>query len=288
VNQELSDQIAQLTAAAAAATAARRDPWRPGWPPAQELFVVTAFGADPTGTNDSTAAIQATFDASIRAMSQGGAFKYGRVWEPEVRFTSGHYLISDTINISGFSPSTKEGNCGNRSGDTTWCMMAALRVAGEGVATVEQRSAQRDVFAGATSVRLSFTYMNLVGGRHQLHVGNNNTDQGFIKVSDCSFAFAGGTAIRIIGPSCADPTCPQDPHPHIGSFSSQVIIRDCEFKMNLQSLVVWSDWASFSDSWITTAENMSNAAVIENHDKIMISNILGDNAHYCTFNQHET
>ena len=97
VNEELGRQVAQLTAAAAAApaVATARDPWRPGWPPAQELFVVTAFGADPTGTNDSTAAIQAAFDASIGAMSQGAAFKYGRVWEPEVRFPSGHYLISD-------------------------------------------------------------------------------------------------------------------------------------------------------------------------------------------------
>ena len=61
----------------------------------------------------------------------------------------------------------------------------------------------------------------------------------------------------------------------VGSFSTQVVIRDCEFKKNVQSLVVWSDWASFSDSWITSSPNMSDAAVIENHDKIMISNILG-------------
>ena len=33
-------------------------------------------------------------------------------------------------------------------------------------------------------------------------------------------------------------------------------------------------WASFSDSKITAHENMTDMAVIENHDKIMISNIL--------------
>ena len=61
----------------------------------------------------------------------------------------------------------------------------------------------------------------------------------------------------------------------MGSFSSQVIIRDCEFHKCMQALVVWSDWASFSDSWITAHENMTDMAVIANHDKIMISNILG-------------
>ena len=239
--------------------------------PRNELYVVTDFGADPTGHNDSTAAIQAAFDASIASMSQGGSFKFGRVWEPEVRFPSGHYRVSDTIHISGVPSTTTKGSCGPRGNDTTWCMLAALRVAGVGIATVEQLSVSHDIFSGATTTRLSFSYMNLVGGRHQLMIGNNNTDQSFIKVSDCSFAYASGTAIRIIGPSCPDPSCPADPHPLVGSFSSQVIVRDCEFKKNIQTLVIWSDWASFSDSWITTSSNMSDLAVIENHDKIMIS-----------------
>lgn len=235
---------------------------------------MTAFGADPTGTKDSTSSIQSAFNAATLAMAQGGNLKFGRIWEPEVRFPSGHYRISDTINITGVPPNTTKGICGDRANDTTWCMLVSLRVTGEGVATVEQLMPHRDIFSGATTTRLTFSFMSLVGGRHQLHVGNNNTDQSFIKISDCSFAFAGGTAIRIVGPSCNDPSCPE-PHPLVGSFSSQVVIRDCAFKRNIQALVVWSDWASFSDSWITTSCNMSDQAVIENHDKLFISNILG-------------
>ena len=39
--------------------------------------------------------------------------------------------------------------------------------------------------------------------------------------------------------------------------------------------MVWSDWAVFSDSWISTSCDLRDAAVIENHDKLFISNILG-------------
>ena len=93
--------------------------------------------------------------------------------------------------------------------------------------------------------------MNLVGGRHQLNVGNNNTNEGFIKITDCLFSMSSGAAIHIVGPSCPEPTCPE-PLPQVGSYSSQVIVRDCVFHENDQALVVWSDWGSFSDSWIST------------------------------------
>ena len=46
--------------------------------------------------------------------------------------------------------------------------------------------------------RLTFSFMSLRGGRNQLFVGNNNTDQGFIKVNDCTFAYAGGAAIKVM------------------------------------------------------------------------------------------
>ena len=41
--------------------------------------------------------------------------------------------------------------------------------------------------------------MNLVGGRHQLNVGNNNTNEGFIKITDCLFSMSSGAAIQIVG-----------------------------------------------------------------------------------------
>ena len=73
--------------------------------------------------------------------------------------------------------------------------------------------------------RAVLQYMNLVGGRHQLNVGNNNTNEGFIKITDCLFSMSTGAAIHIVGPSCPEPTCPE-PLPQVGSYSSQVIVRD--------------------------------------------------------------
>jgi hypothetical protein len=124
--------------------------------------------------------------------------------------------------------------------------------------------------------------MSFRGGKNQLHVGNNNTDQGFIKIQDCSFAHSSGAAIRIVGPGCQGcpagvDNCPIDPHcpavtlPQTGSYSSQVIVKDCMFSDNYQTLVVWSDWGVFSDSWITSSCDMTDAAIIENHDKLFIS-----------------
>jgi hypothetical protein len=245
--------------------------------PLHGLLDVVAFGADPSGSRDSSASIQDAFDAAALHASQGT--KLGRVWQHEVRFPSGDYKISDTIIIRSVSPNVTHGICaGGHAGrplnDTTWCMISALRVTGVGMATVEQTSPGRDVFAGAAVYRLEFQYMNLVGGRHQLNVGNNNTNEGFIKISDCLFSMSSGAAIHIVGPSCPDPTCPE-PLPQVGSYSSQVIVRDCVFHENDQALVVWSDWGSFSDSWISTSPNMWNKSVVENHDKLFVSNILG-------------
>ena len=226
---------------------------------------------------------------------------------------------------------------------TTWCYFALLRVTGEGVATVEQLDKDKDVFAGAVVERLTFSFMSLCvqaapvqylnnvipesncsmsnvvigkavaltlcrrGGRNQLFVGNNNTDQGFIKVTDCTFAYASGAAIKIVGPSCqgcpagvdncpSDPHCPPNPHPQTGSYSSQVIIKDCVFSRNYQVLIVWSDeppesgttcnyavlfnllydrptlsrsdWAVFKDSWISSSCDLTDGAIIENVKRI--------------------
>ena len=52
-------------------------------------------------------------------------------------------------------------------------------------------------------------------------------------------------------------------------------MRDCVFHENYQALVVWSDWGSFSDSWISTSATMRNKSVVENHDKLFVQNILG-------------
>ena len=75
--------------------------------------------------------------------------------------------------------------------------------------------------------------------------------------------------------AAADPHCPPSPHPQTGSYSSQVVVKDCVFSRNYQALIVWSDWASFEDSWISTGCELHDGAIIENHDKLFIRNILG-------------
>ena len=245
----------------------------PSSAPAPGLFVVTAFGADPTGQRDSTRAIQQTFYAATAQMARDGHFSAGIAFEPEVRFPSGHYKISDTINLSNVKPSDLgQKDCGRLGNSTTWCYFALLRVTGEGIATVEQLDATKDVFAGAIVERLTFSFMSLVGGRNGLLVGNNNTDQGYIKINDCTFAHAAGAAIKIIGPSCQgcalgvddctpDTTCPPGPHPQTGSYSSQVIVTDCVFSRNYQTLIVWSDWGVFRDSWISTSCDLTDGTI---------------------------
>jgi hypothetical protein len=289
--QEQGRQIAELQARQQhAIITGDSTPPSPPAPAPAGLFVVTDFGADPSGQRDSTQAIQQAFyNATAQMAAHGGphGFGTGIVFEPEVRFPSGHYKITDTINLSNVKPSDLgRKDCGPLGNDTTWCLFALLRITGEGLATVEQLDMTRDVFSGAVVARLTFTFMNLRGGRNQLFVGNNNTDQGFIKVSDCTFEHAAGAAIKIVGPSCQgcppgvddcpkDTSCPPDPLPQTGSYSSQVIVADCVFSRNYQTLIVWSDWGVFRDSWISTSCDLTNGAVIENHDKLFISNILG-------------
>ena len=105
-----------------------------------------------------------------------------------------------------------------------------------------------------------------------------------------------GAAIHIVGPDCqgcpigvgncpgagpasttgaVDPLCARVRWPQSGSYSSQVVIRDCIFKECDQAVVNWADWATFSDSWISSSCAMQDKAVIENHDRLFISNICG-------------
>jgi hypothetical protein len=56
--------------------------------PAFSAFNVIAYGADPTGTNDSTSAIQSAFNAAIAAQS-------GTVY-----FPPGYYLVTSTITVA--------------------------------------------------------------------------------------------------------------------------------------------------------------------------------------------
>ena len=80
----------------------------------------------------------------------------------------GHYRISDTINITAVPPNTTKGICGTEA-TTRRGACCAARLGS--VATVEQMLPHCDIFAGATTTQLTFSFMSLADGRNQLHTG---------------------------------------------------------------------------------------------------------------------
>jgi hypothetical protein len=147
------------------------------------------------------------------------------------------------------------------------------RLRGVGMATISQTCSDCDIFWGDRLFRVEISHLWLEGGRHQLHLGNNNTDQGFIFIHDCEFFNAEGVAINIMGPSCAAAKCP--PPVFAGSFSTQLVVRDCKFNHCDQALVNWCDWSTMEQCWISSSCTMEDKAVIENHDKIFLRDIVG-------------
>ena len=94
-----------------------------------------------------------------------------------------------------------------------------------------------------------------------------------IVIRGCTFTQSSGVAIKNIGPSCMAAACPVPRF--VGSFSTQLVVRECVFEYCDQVLVTWSDWGVFEDSWITTSPTMFNKSVIENHGRLHVDNILG-------------
>ena len=244
---------------------------RPPQPPQQAAtavggsFDVTSFGADPLGQKDSTAAINAALAAASSAAEDhpdvAGPGLPGRV-AFEVIFPTGTYMVNGTLNLSASGVKT----IGSGGG-----MAPHLR--GVGMPSITQLCATCDIFFGDQVYRAEISHLWLRGGRHQLHLGNNNTDQGSILIHDCEFDSATGAGIHIMGPSCPEPSCPAPNF--LGSYSTQVVIRDCKFHHCDQALINWADWTTMEQCWISSSYTMQDKAVIENHDKLFLRDILG-------------
>ena len=198
-------------------------------------FNVKDFGAQGDGRADDTKAIQAAFDAAAKKtwseQPPGSAYF---ISIPTVFIPAGKYLITETIDLKA-------------------------NVSGEGTAIVEQKNAEKDVFSSTFAWRLQVSGLTLVGGQHQLHIGNPNVDTGRITVDKCAFYNARGTAIRL----------------RQGSNSTQVSVRDGVFYNCDQALVNWCDLTSVADCWISSAQEMKDRAVIENHGVLTLQNICG-------------
>jgi hypothetical protein len=156
-------------------------------PPAS--FNVRDFGAKGDGKSDDARAIQATFDtAAKKTWSEQPPGSAYFISIPTVFFPAGKYVISETIDLK-------------------------VNVQGEGTAILEQKSPEKDVFSSTFGWRLQVSGLTLVGGRHQLHLGNPNIDTGRITIDKCAFYNASGTAIRL----------------RQGTNSTQVSVRDGVF-----------------------------------------------------------
>ena len=152
-----------------------------------------------------------------------------------VFFPSGKYLVSDTIN-------------------------AGANVQGEGMAIVQQKDPEKDIFSSTQCWRWQISGLTLVAGRHHLHLGNPNIDTGRILVEKCAFYNADGTAVKV----------------RKGSNSTQISIRDCVFIGCDQAFVNYCDMATLSDSWIYSSKQMKNKAVIENRNGcLLLESICG-------------
>ena len=281
----LAAQLIQLPSAAAAQAASRAQSGARAQAPAQApqpapravagVIDVTAFGADPTGLSDSTTALQAALDAaagyakaSEAAPPVGGQGGVELIATPVVVFPSGTYAISSVLNLSRADGYDRD------VGPRSWAagkVQAVLQ--GEAMATIVQTSPGSSIVFSDQAWAVTITGLKLVGGGDQLVLGNNNTDRGAIRITGCKFDGATGAAIRTLGPSCAGPSCPAPAF--VGSFSTQLVVRDCVFEGCDQALVAWSDWGVLADSWITTSPTMADKAVVENHGRLKVSNILG-------------
>eukprot|EP01052_Picozoa_sp_SAG31_P035460 SAG31_NODE_4282_length_3381_cov_2.153870_3_plen_275_part_00 len=171
--------------------------------PPSKVFEVTAFDADPTGDADSTAAIQRTFAAAAAYFGNSSSSRVGRA-APLVRFPTGRYRVSDTINISRLQ---------DFNAPQWYSGTVALRIEGEGMPVLTQvGGADRDLLFCDQAWRVTVTKLRFSGGRSHLALGNNNTGAAAtIRILDCEFEQSGGASVRHLGPSCADPVCPFPP-----------------------------------------------------------------------------
>lgn len=260
--------------------------WTPPPPPfvlpaTDTAFNVRKYGAVGDGVTDDTAAIQRCIDdatnATLSIVRYTPAVGVPAVVSSraEVYVPRGHYLLTETLVLHSF----------NTHADSYY-MPPNLR--GEARAILHMNNTGSDIVFGSQLFRWQVSGLTFLGGRNHLHIGNNNTDQGQILVSDCSFDFAASAAIRLLEPSrelqpasVGKPHHRRGPPTHAltnfsGSFSTHVAIRECVFTECAQVLINWADWTSMDAVWITSATAMpDDTAVIENHDRLWMSNVLG-------------
>jgi hypothetical protein len=195
---------------------------------------VKDYGATGNGSTNDTAAIR---NAITAAQLRGQTVTLPGVsvrTQAVVYFPSGCYVINDTLSASNLS------------------------FKGENGAVLKQTNSGKDIISMGVW-RCNITGLSFFGGKNQIYLSNNNTDQTQLLIKECQFAAAADCAIRT-GPT---------------TISAQLIIRDCTFANCNQVLVNWCDKAKITDCWISGEPSMANQAVIENHNDLLCDSIIG-------------
>jgi hypothetical protein len=266
-------------------------------------------GAIGDGRHDDTEAIERAINATVAATaSMVDAFdalhvkRRQHLTGPELCFGPGTYYVTRAINLSPIHPGYTYGGYGP---------FDAPNIRGTGRPVIFSNSTTQDIFYSSNTFWWHFSGMTLIGGRIQLRVGNNNSDQGQIVIHDSSFEQSAGAAIHMLPPTEATGfppgqpgtgTAPDWPEPMKGSFSTEFVsdtpsfvrpsraafanltvrrtcrqtLRDCKFIECSQALVNWGDWSTVSDVWVFASPKMKpNTAVFENWDRLYLKRILG-------------
>ena len=211
-------------------------------PSAQAALNVKDYGAKGDGVTDDTVAIRAAFKAAYDYKQQNVKSNYNPIFGyvstlPEVYFPSGHYIISDTIDISG------------------------PNIRGEGDAAIEQKDPEKDIFYCSSTWQRTIEGLTFLCGKKHLNLGNKNIDRGLVEIRDCKFKYSNDTAVYV----------------RKGSWSTTFHIRSCVFTECEQAVIGNCDYTVIRDTWIMSSRNMKkNKAVIENrHGTMTLDHIVG-------------
>ncbi len=150
----------------------------------------------------------------------------------------GYYKVSDTIQLKG---------------------VGVLEIFGHGYAEIKMTDPEKDIFVSQHPWKMKIDGLSFIGGKNQISLENNNTDRTNIFITNCMFRDAGEFAIKL----------------GRKMISAHVLIDQCSFYNNAQTLHTASDWVKLSNSWITSNAKMLDKAVIENYGLLTVEHVLG-------------
>jgi hypothetical protein len=212
------------------------------------------FGADPTYTTNSTVAINKMF-ASATA-SEAVVHGYSFNTAPKIKFSPGHYKISDVLTI----------------GTAEWPASTVgmfLDIQGVGGVIIENTDNTKDTFKIPNVHQMWLSGIQFYGGKDLISMSNPNTDSTNIYISSCRFTENAGWAIKAIGT-----LSPTDTH-----LSAHLVI-DKVHAINVgKFLYTTADKTEVKDSWVFVDShqfvvprfnNASTAAIINKSGELTV------------------